>query len=98
MIRFGPPPAILCPRFRPANGALRIPKDMTRMASALLACRRFKGVHMLQPKLHYQKVSLVVVRKIVEEQIRQKLAKERDQGTSDKTLEEDFLAAAKNDE
>lgn len=53
---------------------------------------------MLQPKLHYQKVSLVVVRKIVEEQIRQKLAKERDQGTSDKTLEEDFLAAAKNDE
>jgi hypothetical protein len=53
---------------------------------------------MLQPKLHYQEVSLVVVRKILEEQIRQKLAKERDQGTSDKTLEEDFLAAAKNDE
>jgi hypothetical protein len=71
---------------------------MTHMASALLTCRRFKGVHMLQPKLHYQEVSLVVVRKILEEQIRQKLAKERDQGTSDKTLEEDFLAAAKNDE
>jgi hypothetical protein len=88
--------ALLSTRRGPISASTRISKDMTRMDSALLACRRFKGVHMLQPKLHYQKVSLVVVRKILEEQIRQKLAKERDQGTSKKTLEEDVLGAENN--
>jgi hypothetical protein len=90
--------APLSTRRGPISTNTRFAKDMTRNTSALLPSKRLKGVHVLRPKLHYQQVSLVVVRKILEEQIRQKLAKERDPGTSEKTLEEDFLAAAKNDE
>jgi hypothetical protein len=48
---------------------------------------------MLQPKTHFEQVSMEVVRKIVEEQIRREITTEQDQGSNGKTLEEDLLEA-----
>jgi hypothetical protein len=48
---------------------------------------------MLEPKTHFEQVSLEVVRKIVEEQIRRDTTTERDQGTKKKTQGEDLLEA-----
>ncbi|HEV3374912.1 MAG TPA: hypothetical protein VG051_04355 [Candidatus Acidoferrum sp.] len=48
---------------------------------------------MLKPKTHFEQVSLEVIRKIVEEQIRRETTTEQDQGTKKKTLEEDLLGA-----
>jgi hypothetical protein len=46
---------------------------------------------MRRPKTHFEQVPLEVVREIVEEQIRRETIKEPDQGTTDKTLENDLF-------
>jgi len=46
---------------------------------------------MLSAKTHFQQVSLEIVRKIVEEQIRRETAAEQAQGAKELTLEENFL-------
>jgi hypothetical protein len=48
---------------------------------------------MVQPKTHFGQVSLDVVKKIVEEQIRRETAIEQDQGSNGKTMEEELLEA-----
>jgi hypothetical protein len=48
---------------------------------------------MLEPKTHFEQVSLEIVRKIVQEQVRREKAAEQDRGTKKKTLEEDLLGA-----
>jgi hypothetical protein len=48
---------------------------------------------MLEPKTHFRQVPVAVVRKIVEEQIRRKIATDQDRGTKKKTLEDDLLEA-----
>jgi hypothetical protein len=80
-------------RLVPTNAAVRFPKDMTRTTSSLLASRRCEGVPMVQPKTHFGQVSLDVVKKIVEEQIRRETAIEQDQGSNGKTMEEELLEA-----
>jgi hypothetical protein len=45
---------------------------------------------MLEPKTHFEQVPLEIVRKIVEEQIRQETATKQAQGTKKETLEEDL--------
>jgi hypothetical protein len=47
---------------------------------------------MLQAKTHYEQVPVEIVRKILEEQIRQDPPSEQDQGTSKKPLKEDLIA------
>lgn len=44
---------------------------------------------MLEPRTHFEQISLEIVRKIVEEQIRRETAAEQDQGTNRETLDED---------
>ncbi len=51
---------------------------------------------MLQRKTHYEQVPLETVRKIVEEQVRQELTIEDNQGTGKKTLKEVFVGAGNN--
>ena len=46
---------------------------------------------MLSAKTHFQQVSLEIVRKIVEEQIRREMETEQAQGAKKLTLEENFL-------
>jgi hypothetical protein len=46
---------------------------------------------MLSAKTHFQQVSLEIVRKIVEEQIRRETEAEQAQGAKKLTLEENFL-------
>lgn len=48
---------------------------------------------MLEPKTHFEQVSLETVRKIVEEQIRRETTARQAQGTKKKTLEEELLEA-----
>ena len=48
---------------------------------------------MLEPKTHFEEVPLEIVRKIVEEQIRQETTANGAQGTKKKTLEEELLKA-----
>jgi hypothetical protein len=47
---------------------------------------------MLEPRTHFDQISLEIVRKIVEEQIRLETATEQDQGTIQRTLEDLFGA------
>jgi hypothetical protein len=47
---------------------------------------------MLEPRTHFEQVPLEIVRKIVEEQIRQETATEQDQETNKRTLEDLFGA------
>jgi hypothetical protein len=48
---------------------------------------------MLEPRTHFEQVSLEIVRKIIEEQIRRETTTEQDQGVKVKTLEENRLEA-----
>ena len=48
---------------------------------------------MLEPKTHFEQVPLEIVRKIVEEQIRQETGAKQAQGTKKETLEEDLRGA-----
>jgi hypothetical protein len=48
---------------------------------------------MFKTKTHFEQVSLEIVRKIVEEQIRRETAVEQDQGTKKRTLEDLFGGA-----
>jgi hypothetical protein len=75
----------------PTNATARVPKDLTRTASSLLASGWSKGVAMLSAKTHFQQVSLEIVRKIVDEQIRRETETEQAQGARQLTLEENFL-------
>jgi hypothetical protein len=74
----------------------RIPKDLTRTNSRLLAWRRSQGVLMLEPKTYYEQVPLEIVRKIVKEQLRREITIEQDQGTEKEKLEEDFSGGQEN--
>jgi hypothetical protein len=69
----------------------RLPKDLTRTTSSLLASGCSEGVAMLSAKTHFQQVSLEIVRKIVEEQIRRETETEQAQEAKKLTLEENFL-------
>jgi predicted type IV restriction endonuclease len=82
---------MLSARLGTTTAAARIPKDMTRITSGLLASRRFKGVPMLKSGTHYEQVPLAVVRKILEEQILSEPTIEPDQGTRKTKLEEDLI-------
>jgi hypothetical protein len=46
---------------------------------------------MLRHRTHYEQVSVEIVRKIVEQQIRRDSTIDQDQGTREKTLEEDLI-------
>jgi hypothetical protein len=85
------PAAKLSERFDPANTASRIPKDMTRTNSSLLASRQLKGLFMLHSKTHYEQVSMEIVQKILEEQIQMEPAIEQDQEIRKKALDEDQI-------
>lgn len=50
---------------------------------------------MLEPKTHYQQVSMEIVRKIVEDQIPRDIAAGRDHGVDIDKLEEHFLQEQK---
>jgi hypothetical protein len=51
---------------------------------------------MLEPKTHFEQVSLAIVRKIVEEQIRRETTTKQDQETKKQPLEEDLFWGGKN--
>jgi hypothetical protein len=80
---------MLSKRFDTANTVSRIPKDVTRMNSSLLASRQLKGLSMFLSKTHYEQVSMEIVQKILEEQIQTEPAIEQDQEIRKKTLNED---------
>jgi hypothetical protein len=82
---------MLSERFDPAHEAARIPKDLTRMSSRLLASRHFKGVSVHQLKTRYEQVPVEIVRKIVEEQIQGASTSDQDQETRKSKLEEDLI-------
>jgi hypothetical protein len=48
---------------------------------------------MLERKTHFEQVSLEIVRKILEEQIRREKATEQDQSTEKRTSEEELFEA-----
>jgi hypothetical protein len=47
---------------------------------------------MLEPKTHFEQVPLEIVRKILEEQIRQETTNKQAQGAKKKTFDEDLLS------
>jgi hypothetical protein len=47
---------------------------------------------MFEPTTHFEQVSLEIVRKILEDQIRRETTTEQDQGTTQRTLEDLFGA------
>jgi predicted type IV restriction endonuclease len=80
---------MLSKRFDTANTVSRIPKDMTRTNSSLLASGQLKGLFMLHSKTHYEQVPMEIVQKILKEQIPLEPAIEQDQEIKKKALDED---------
>jgi hypothetical protein len=62
------------PRIEPSrifatDAIFRIAKELTRIASGLLASRYSEAVQMAKPKTHFEQVPLEIVKKIVGEEI-----------------------------
>ena len=55
-------------RLAAGKAIIRVPKELTRITSNLLASGWYEVIAMLKSKTHYEQVPLETVRKIIEEQ------------------------------
>jgi hypothetical protein len=74
---------------------LRFPKELTRIASGLLASRWSGVIPMPKQRTHFEQIPLEAVRKIVEDQLSEEITAKPDRVTSKKNLAKDLLAAPK---
>jgi hypothetical protein len=75
------------------NPTLRFAKELTRIASRLLAFRCPEAIPMVKPKTHFEQVPLEIIKKIIEVEIPPEAIIKQDRSTSDKKPKKPLLPA-----
>jgi hypothetical protein len=68
----------------PINPTRRFAKELTRIASRLLAFRCSEAFQMAKPKTHFEQVPLEIIKKIIEEEIPPEVIIKPDPATNNK--------------
>ena len=76
------------------NPTLRFAKELTRIASRLLAFRCPEAIPMVKPKTHFEQVPLEIIKKIIEVEIPPEAIIKPEPATNNKRQNKSLLPAA----